>query len=70
MNNNPIKTAGILGASGYTGQELGALLARHAGLGLRFATSEAETGKVVPGSNLRYASAGDVELGSVDVVFS
>lgn len=69
MHNNT-KTTGIIGASGYTGQELVALLARHPGFDLRFATSEAEAGKLLPGSNIRYTSAGAVELGSVDVVFS
>lgn len=68
--NKETKTVGILGASGYTGQELVGLLARHFGLELAFATSEAEAGKLVPGTNLRYVSAHDVELGSVDVVFS
>lgn len=68
--NKQTKTAGILGASGYTGQELVGLLARHSGLELSFATSEAEAGKLLPGNNLRYMSAGEVELGSVDVVFS
>lgn len=69
MHKQP-KTAGILGASGYTGQELVGLLARHSLLELSFATSEAEAGKPVPGTNLRYMSAQAVELGSVDVVFS
>lgn len=69
MNNKP-KTAGILGASGYTGHELVTLLARHPQLDLAFATSEAEAGKMLPGSNLRYQSVREVELGSVDVVFS
>ena len=68
--NKETRTAGILGASGYTGQELVALIARHAALELAFATSEAEAGKVVPGTNLRYVSASAVDLGSVDVVFS
>ncbi|HET9438867.1 MAG TPA: N-acetyl-gamma-glutamyl-phosphate reductase [Longimicrobiales bacterium] len=69
MHNNT-KTIGIIGASGYTGQELVALLARHPGFDLRFATSEAEAGKLLPGSNIRYSSASTVELGSVDLVFS
>ena len=64
------KSVGILGASGYTGQELVALLGRHSQLEIAFATSEAEAGKVLPGTNLRYVSASTVDLGSVDVVFS
>lgn len=69
MNNKP-KMAGILGATGYTGQELVSLLTRHPCLDLAFATSEAEAGKALPGSNLRYLSASEVDLGSVDFVFS
>lgn len=68
--NKQSKTVGILGASGYTGQELVGLLARHPGLEIAFATSEAEAGKILPGTNLRYVTASSVDLGSVDVVFS
>lgn len=64
------KSAGVLGASGYTGQELVSLLMRHPGLDIRFATSEAEAGKLLPGANIRYVNAASVELGSVDIVFS
>ena len=59
-----------MGASGYTGQELVGLLTRHPGFEIRFATSEAEAGKLLPGTNIRYVSAAAVELGSVDIVFS
>jgi N-acetyl-gamma-glutamyl-phosphate reductase len=69
MHKQP-RTAGILGASGYTGQELVGLLARHSLLEMSFVTSEAEAGKLLPGTALRYVSSRDVELGSVDVVFS
>lgn len=68
--NKETKVVGILGASGYTGQELVGLVARHPALQLAFATSEAEAGKPLPGTALRYSSAHSVELGSVDVVFS
>lgn len=68
--NKQTKTVGILGASGYTGQELVGLLARHPGLDIAFATSEAEAGKVLPGTDLRYVSATSVDLASVDIVFS
>ena len=70
MMHNQTKSAGILGASGYTGQELVGLLMRHPGFEIRFATSEAEAGKLLPGTNIRYVSATSVELGSVDIVFS
>jgi N-acetyl-gamma-glutamyl-phosphate reductase len=69
MHNNS-KSVGILGASGYTGQELVGLLARHPSFEIRFATSEAEAGKLCPGTNIRYVSSAEVALGSVDLVFS
>jgi N-acetyl-gamma-glutamyl-phosphate reductase len=59
-----------LGASGYTGQELVGLLMRHPGFEIGFATSEAEAGKVLPGTAVRYCSADAADLGSVDIVFS
>jgi N-acetyl-gamma-glutamyl-phosphate reductase len=67
---NQTKTVGIIGATGYTGQELVALLGRHPGFEIGFATSEAEAGKVVPGNKIKYQKAASVDLGSVDVVFS
>ena len=67
---NKSKTVGIIGATGYTGQELLALLGRHPGFEIGFATSEAEAGKSVPGHKIRYQSAASVDLGSVDIVFS
>ncbi|HEX7091493.1 MAG TPA: N-acetyl-gamma-glutamyl-phosphate reductase [Longimicrobiales bacterium] len=68
MNN--YSRAGILGASGYTGLELGRLLLQHPHLELCFATSETEAGRRMPGTGLRYVRAQDAELGAVDVVFS
>jgi N-acetyl-gamma-glutamyl-phosphate reductase len=67
---NKSKTVGIVGATGYTGQELLALLGRHPGFEIGFATSEAEAGKSVPGHKIKYQSAASVDLGSVDIVFS
>lgn len=70
MNKTAIR-AGVIGATGYTGQELIALLARHPRFTLAFATSEAEAGKPVPcGGGKRYVPAAEAELGGVDVVFS
>jgi N-acetyl-gamma-glutamyl-phosphate reductase len=68
MNN--YARAGILGASGYTGLELGRLLQRHPRFQLCFATSETEAGQRMPGTGLRYVRAEEADLGSVDVVFS
>jgi N-acetyl-gamma-glutamyl-phosphate reductase len=69
MNSNAIRAA-VLGATGYTGQELVALLRRHPGIVLTHATSEGEAGRPVPGVSLRYVHAADVPLGDVDLVFT
>jgi N-acetyl-gamma-glutamyl-phosphate reductase len=69
MHNNTIPAA-ILGASGYTGMELLALLARHPRLRPAHATSESEAGRLVDGGRLRYVRAEDVPLGEVEVVFT
>lgn len=69
MHNNPFRAA-ILGATGYTGQELVALLARHPRLRATFVSSESEAGEPAAGSGLRYMRAEEVPLGEVDVVFS
>src|SRR5919108_5697027 len=63
-------TAAVLGASGYTGQELLGVLSRHPELRAVFATSESEAGQWADGGGLRYVRAEDVPLGDVDVVFT
>ena len=63
-------TAAVLGASGYTGQELLGALTRHPALRPVFATSESEAGQWADGGGLRYVRAEDVPLGDVDVVFT
>ena len=63
-------TAGVLGATGYTGQEILRLIRAHPAIGLAFATSEAEAGSSVAGNGLRYVKAADAPLADVDVVFS
>lgn len=60
---------GVVGASGYTGRELVALIARHPRLRLAFATSESEAGAAVPGGGGRYIRAEDVDFGAADLVF-
>lgn len=62
--------AAILGATGYTGQELVALLSRHSRIRASFVSSETEAGSVAPGTGLRYVRAEEVPLGEVDVVFT
>jgi N-acetyl-gamma-glutamyl-phosphate reductase len=68
MNNQAMR-AGVFGASGYAGQELLRLIARHPRLELDFATSESEAGRALSGGG-RYVSAEDAPLDGVDVVFS
>jgi N-acetyl-gamma-glutamyl-phosphate reductase len=68
MNNQPFRAA-VLGATGYTGQELVALLTRHPRIRASFLSSEAEAGQAVPGTALRYVRAEDVPLDDADVVF-
>src|SRR3954470_8830747 len=70
MNGNATLAAGVLGATGYTGQEMVRLLRGHPGIDLAFATSEADAGKSVAGNGLKYVKAADAALGEVDVVFS
>jgi N-acetyl-gamma-glutamyl-phosphate reductase len=69
MNNKPFAAA-ILGATGYTGQEILALLARHSRIRASFVSSESEAGQLVPGGRLRYVRAADVPFGEVDIVFT
>jgi N-acetyl-gamma-glutamyl-phosphate reductase len=68
MNNKPFRAA-VIGASGYTGLELCALLQRHPRLQPAVVTSEAEAGQPAPGGQ-RYVRAEDVDLRDVDMVFS
>lgn len=70
MTNNVAFRAGVVGATGYTGQELVRLLSRHPVLDLAFATSESEAGEPVRGTGLKYTPAAEAELGGVDVVFT
>lgn len=67
---NKIARAGIVGATGYTGQEMVALLRRHPRLELAFATSEAEAGKPLRGTPLHYVHAAEAPLGDAEVVFT
>jgi N-acetyl-gamma-glutamyl-phosphate reductase len=68
MNKNIL--AAVLGASGYTGQELVRLLRRHPGLSLQWATSESEAGQRVHGTRLQYVPATEVPLAEADLVFT
>jgi N-acetyl-gamma-glutamyl-phosphate reductase len=63
-------SAAVLGATGYTGQELVGLLAKHPRFQLVAATSESEQGQPVVGTSLRYSSVKSLDFSAADVVFS
>jgi N-acetyl-gamma-glutamyl-phosphate reductase len=69
MNNVAFRAA-VIGATGYTGQELLRLLRRHSRLRVTHATSETEAGAAVRGHGLRYLPASEVAFEEVDVVFT
>ena len=68
MNNNASVPVGVLGASGYVGQELLRLLARHPGASVAFATAESAAGEWVEGHQL--IKADDAPFSSAEIVFS
>ena len=63
---------GILGASGYAGRELCALVLRHPRLELRFAAAQSQAGELarIAGQPLRFDALDDAPLGDAEVVFS
>jgi N-acetyl-gamma-glutamyl-phosphate reductase len=63
---------GVLGASGYAGRELCALIGRHPRLGLVWATAHEQHGAPVPGRDdaMRFVGAAEAPLGDAAVVFS
>jgi N-acetyl-gamma-glutamyl-phosphate reductase len=63
---------GILGASGYAGRELCALVARHPRFALAFATANEQRGQTVrlAGKDVTFAAPDDVDLSQAAVVFS
>jgi N-acetyl-gamma-glutamyl-phosphate reductase len=62
-------TAGVLGASGYTGREVLRVLAGHAGVEVRFATSDSEAGKPSGVPGLAQVPLAEARPDQVDVVF-
>ncbi|MDB4876493.1 MAG: hypothetical protein JWM41_2939 [Gemmatimonadetes bacterium] len=62
----------MLGASGYAGRELCALILRHPALSLAFATANDQRGTTVriAGRDVTFASPDDARLGDVELVFS
>jgi N-acetyl-gamma-glutamyl-phosphate reductase len=63
---------GVLGASGYAGRELCALLARHPRFALAFATANEQRGQSVRlgGQDVTFEASDDVDLSQAGVVFS
>jgi N-acetyl-gamma-glutamyl-phosphate reductase len=63
---------GVLGASGYAGRELCALILGHPGLSLAFATANDQRGATVriAGRDVTFVAPDDAALHGVDLVFS
>ncbi len=63
---------GVLGASGYAGRELCALIQRHPALSLVFATANDQRGTTVrvAGKDVTFVATDDAPLGSAELVFS
>jgi N-acetyl-gamma-glutamyl-phosphate reductase len=63
---------GVLGASGYVGRELCALIQGHPGLTLAFATANEQRGATVRigGRDITYVATEDARLDQAEVVFS
>jgi N-acetyl-gamma-glutamyl-phosphate reductase len=68
MNNHASVPVGVLGASGYTGQELLRLLAGHPAATLAFATAESAAGETLDGVEL--IKSADAPIRSAEIVFS
>ena len=70
MHRTPI---GVLGASGYAGRELCALVAQHPRMSLAFATANEQRGKTVEltgGRSVTFIATDDAPLGDAELVFS
>lgn len=64
---------GVLGASGYAGRELCALIAQHPNLTLAFATANAQRGErleLPQGQSVTFVAAEDCALADAQLVFS
>jgi len=63
---------GVLGASGYAGRELCALILRHPGLSLAFATANEQRGATVRigGRDVTFVAPDDAQVDSAELVFS
>src|SRR6184192_1468014 len=68
MNIHAPVPVGVLGASGYVGQELLRLLAHHPGAAIVFATAESAAGEVIEGHRL--GRADDAPFHAAEIVLS
>jgi N-acetyl-gamma-glutamyl-phosphate reductase len=68
MHNHARVPVGVLGASGYVGQELLRLLARHPEASVAFATAESSAGELAEG--VRLIKAADAPFERAELVFS
>ncbi|MEM6530304.1 MAG: N-acetyl-gamma-glutamyl-phosphate reductase, partial [Chloroflexota bacterium] len=68
MTDNKLRV-GIYGASGYAGQDLIEILAKHPNVDIVFATSNTYAGQPVPGTFLYYTPTDDAVMNGLDVVF-
>jgi len=66
------KAVGVLGASGYAGRELCALIQRHPEMTLAFATANDQRGTTtrIGGRDITFIATEDAPLGEADLVFS
>ncbi len=60
---------GVYGASGYAGQDLVEILAKHPNVDLVFGTSSTYAGTPINGTHLQYIPPDQADLHSVDMVF-
>jgi len=60
---------GVVGATGYTGQEMLRVLGGHGGVQVVFATSEREAGEPSGLAGLAFSRGDDTDLDAVDLVF-
>jgi N-acetyl-gamma-glutamyl-phosphate reductase len=63
---------GVLGASGYAGRELCALIQRHPALSLAFATANEQAGSTtrIAGRDVTFVRTDDIDLATAELVFS
>lgn len=65
----PTYNIGIWGASGYAGQDLVEILARHPNAAIRYGTSGTYAGEPIPHTDLRYIKPEQATFADLDVVF-